>query len=421
MKRPFHHAKWLVLGLFKTVSALAAEPRGAMAATSWHLQQPSRSTSTDATAQRILTLRLARRTDVPAIQRCNLATLPENYSNNFYVQHLAAWPELALVVVAEENPNPNQHNPNQHNHQHNPNQHPTPLHFSPFPGNQPVSQVVAYVLGKIDERRVQDDDQHYDNNDDDDHTVLDYFRRRHGQDATMDRWTLSAPRQQQQQQRHHVIGHVTSLAVDRDYRRQGLGRALMEQLHYQFTATTTTSQQHQQQQQQQYQKQQDIDLVDTVGLHVRRYSNRQAVHLYQHVLGYQQQECIPNYYEDGEDAIYMTKALLQQQQQQQQQQHIRQLPEQEQPYTGGGLFSAWNRGTRAGNYSSNNNSISNYNNNNNNSLHPLALPRTVGHVQKHKVERGETQQQQQRRHNGSEEEQVLSAGSGEPELLTGTY
>jgi len=41
---------------------------------------------------------MARRSDVPSIQRCNLATLPENYNSNFYLHHLRSWPELALVM-----------------------------------------------------------------------------------------------------------------------------------------------------------------------------------------------------------------------------------------------------------------------------------------------------------------------------------
>jgi len=45
-----------------------------------------------------LTFRLARRTDVPQIQKCNLATLPENYNPNFYVNHMRTWPELCLVA-----------------------------------------------------------------------------------------------------------------------------------------------------------------------------------------------------------------------------------------------------------------------------------------------------------------------------------
>ena len=43
-------------------------------------------------------IRLARQSDVLGIQRCNLATLPENYQPAFYANHLKTWPELAIVA-----------------------------------------------------------------------------------------------------------------------------------------------------------------------------------------------------------------------------------------------------------------------------------------------------------------------------------
>lgn len=49
-----------------------------------------------------ITFRLAKLTDVPQIQSCNLATLPENYSPHFYSTHLKRWPDLA--IVAEHTP-----------------------------------------------------------------------------------------------------------------------------------------------------------------------------------------------------------------------------------------------------------------------------------------------------------------------------
>ena len=45
-----------------------------------------------------IAFRLARRSDVAGIQACNLATLPENYNSNFFVQHVRTWPELSLVA-----------------------------------------------------------------------------------------------------------------------------------------------------------------------------------------------------------------------------------------------------------------------------------------------------------------------------------
>ncbi|GAB5034106.1 acyl-n-acyltransferase [Nannochloropsis oceanica] len=49
-------------------------------------------------------IRTARRDDIPAIEACNLKTLPENYPNAFYHNHLLQWPYLALV--AERQPPP---------------------------------------------------------------------------------------------------------------------------------------------------------------------------------------------------------------------------------------------------------------------------------------------------------------------------
>jgi ribosomal-protein-alanine N-acetyltransferase len=43
-------------------------------------------------------IRAARREDIPAIESCNLKTLPENYPNSFYHNHLLQWPYLALVA-----------------------------------------------------------------------------------------------------------------------------------------------------------------------------------------------------------------------------------------------------------------------------------------------------------------------------------
>ena len=36
--------------------------------------------------------------DIPAIQRCNHASLPENYADCFYERHLTNWPDLSFVA-----------------------------------------------------------------------------------------------------------------------------------------------------------------------------------------------------------------------------------------------------------------------------------------------------------------------------------
>lgn len=246
VKRPSGQAKLFFLGLLRTVSALATEPRmghyGSAAAVAAYPE---------------ITLRLARRTDVPSLQRCNLATLPENYNQQFFANHMRQWPELTLVAECTDGSGA-QHNPA----------------YSPFPTASPESNIVAYVLGKVEEQTVP-----------------------------VNAHSLQQQQQQQQYQHHHTyhhhdddvvfqsytterLGHVTSLAVLEPYRRQGLARELMEQLHAHM---------------------QECYGADAVGLHVRR-SNLAAERLYGN-FGYEAAQIIPGYYQDGEDAYFMKKRL----------------------------------------------------------------------------------------------------------------
>jgi N-alpha-acetyltransferase 10/11 len=131
-------------------------------------------------------LRLATRTDVPAIQRCNLSCLPENYNSQFYCSHLRQWPDLALVaeeVCFYE----------QETGSHNQARHP----LVGFTGGHHEPKIVAYLLGKVETRPLVD----YDNPTSNRHLDLE------------------------------VLGHVTSLAVQKEYRRLGLAKAMMSQLH----------------------------------------------------------------------------------------------------------------------------------------------------------------------------------------------
>lgn len=248
MRRPKEQAKLVFLGLLRTVSALAGttESRGVMES-SWHASWKQQTPQLPA-----LTLRLARRTDVPAIQRCNLATLPENYNAAFYTQHLRQWPELSLVVV-EETPTTGTSATSTSSSAHS---------FGAFPGSSSntESNVVAYVLGRIETRTVP---------------VVPTSSSSHSLWST------------QQVYQKEEYGHITSLAVSHDYRRQGLAAELMEQLHHQLQKHYRTPR---------------------VGLHVRQ-SNHPAVTLYQQKFGYEPTERIPNYYQDGEDGYYMVKSL----------------------------------------------------------------------------------------------------------------
>ena len=192
-----------------------------------------------ATTTTSIQLRLATRTDVPGIQRCNLACLPENYNSQFYCSHLRQWPDLALVAEEIDHPQPNEMLESRKN-------------FSAFRGGQNEPKIVAYVLGKVETRPSIDYD-----------------------DPTS------------RHDRVERLGHVTSLAVQKDFRRLGLAKAMMTQLHHHL--------QH--------------HGIASCGLHVRT-SNLAACRLYQDD-GYQIDQIIKSYYQDGEDAYFMRRKFPQ--------------------------------------------------------------------------------------------------------------
>lgn len=195
-----------------------------------------------ATTTTSIQLRLATRRDVPAIQRCNLDCLPENYNSQFYCSHLRQWPDLALVAEEIDHPQPNELSESRK----------TPFSgFSSGPiNNEP--KIVAYVLGKVETRPAIDYD-----------------------DPTS------------RHDRVERLGHVTSLAVQKDFRRLGLAKAMMTQLHHHLKHHGIAS----------------------VGLHVRT-SNLAACRLYQDD-GYQIDQIIKSYYQDGEDAYFMRRKFPQ--------------------------------------------------------------------------------------------------------------
>jgi ribosomal protein S18 acetylase RimI-like enzyme len=260
VKRPPHQTKLFFLGLLRTVSALATEPR---------MGHYGNAAAASVAAYPEITLRLARRADVPSLQRCNLATLPENYNQQFFANHMRQWPELTLVAeCTDEHMNGHGHGGGQHNHA-----------YSPFPTASPESNIVAYVLGKVEEKTVPVDaralqQQQYQQQQYQQHHHHTYHH--HDEDLVFQSYTTER------------LGHVTSLAVLEPYRRQGLARELMEQLHAHM---------------------QDCYGADAVGLHVRR-SNMAAERLYGN-FGYEAAQIIPGYYQDGEDAYFMKKRLTQ--------------------------------------------------------------------------------------------------------------
>jgi ribosomal protein S18 acetylase RimI-like enzyme len=183
-------------------------------------------------------LRLATRSDVSSIQRCNLECLPENYNSQFYCSHLRQWPDLAVIAedLSDTSITPNSQ---------------SRLPFSNFaPQNQSEPKIVAYVLGKIETR-----------------PVIDYENPPYAKEQV------------------ETLGHVTSLAVQDDFRRLGLAKAMMTQLHHHLRHNG----------------------IKHCGLHVRT-SNEAACRLYQQD-GYEIAQIIPSYYQDGEDAYFMRKTL----------------------------------------------------------------------------------------------------------------
>ena len=236
MKRPSDQAKLFFLGLLRTVSALATEPRMAASYGSMMAAQPQIPQ---------ITLRLARRTDVPSMQRCNLACLPENYNQQFFTNHMRQWPELTLVAECVD--------PEEENK------------YLPFP-NGSDSNIIAYVLGKVEEKSIRVENS------------ANWGQDNYGEYGHYDMNSYVTER----------VGHVTSLAVLDGFRRQGLARELMNQLHYHLETCYG---------------------VDSVGLHVRQ-SNTPAERLYKR-FGYEAAERIPGYYQDGEDAFFMKKRLQQ--------------------------------------------------------------------------------------------------------------
>ena len=266
MHRPSDQAKLLFFALLRgTVSALATETK--VAASNCNVNNmPVKGNNVLGQFPNIQ-LRLARRADVPSIQRCNLATLPENYNSQFYVNHMRQWPDLCLVAEDTMACPPEQNN-GRNNGSPNNNMMSVDRPFGgSFPhigGGRPASNVVAYVLGKVEERPRRIPPRYY-----------------------TEGYQLGDGWDEEEEEKDRYIGHVTSLAVLQPYRRQGLAAAMMKQLHFHLK---------------------EVHGAGAVGLHVRK-SNQAACRLYQE-RGYSIDLTIPGYYQDGEDAYFMKKPLL---------------------------------------------------------------------------------------------------------------
>ncbi|KAL7477670.1 hypothetical protein ACHAW6_003472 [Cyclotella cf. meneghiniana] len=229
-----------------------------------------------------ITFRLARSADVPQIQACNLATLPENYNDHFYMNHMRQWPELALV--AEHIP----HDSHAHDHVLDKQDRGgiTPLReymeratrgAVSSPHETPERQIVGYILGKVEQRPVLHPPAKTNQPPSKAAPLYDG-----PYDGTPPRWSKPSD-----SPTWETLGHVTSLAVHSHARRLGVASSLLRQLHYHLRECYS---------------------ADAVGLHVRL-SNAAAVKLYVETLGYDVADIIPGYYGDGEDAYFMRKEL----------------------------------------------------------------------------------------------------------------
>mmetsp|Transcript_18202 Transcript_18202/g.29847 ORF Transcript_18202/g.29847 Transcript_18202/m.29847 type:complete len:515 (+) Transcript_18202:158-1702(+) len=250
-------------------------------------------------------VRLARKSDVPQIQNCNLATLPENYNANFYANHMRQWPELALVAEHIPEGYDLQRDIENNVQEVNNEERITPLREYISKKRQrrggdsqqrqqqqlPRKEIVGYILGKVEERPVNPIRQIFPQSRvpplyDEEDTLLQYLDN--GANMNGARVFRQNQEQQQQRRRTETLGHVTSIAVHSHARRLGIASSLLEQLHYHLGQCYR---------------------AQSVGLHVR-ISNQAAVKLYCERLGYDVADIIPFYYGDGEDAYFMKKDLL---------------------------------------------------------------------------------------------------------------
>ena len=288
MRRPADQCKLLLLYLLRYSSAAFASSREAIPkSTTVALSAQSKTLATASAAATTngntpppflsrptepilldghIALRVARREDILSIQRCNIATLPENYNSNFYLHHLRVWPDLALVaehvpasrVVDDDSEDYMYEHADEDGRRIGGN-----LGSFFGGGYDPTStkqcRIVGYVLGKVDQPSP----------------------------LVLPTSLSNVAESEEAMKPPPLLGHVTSLAVLHPYRRRGLALQLMNQLHFHLRERYH---------------------ADAVGLHVR-VSNTAALKLYHNELGYSLQDVIRGYYQDGEDAYLMKKDL----------------------------------------------------------------------------------------------------------------
>jgi len=274
MIRPYDQAKLLFLCFLRSSAALATSESLLSKSFGTHLSStalPSATSNTptptsssvsastsDSQSSPILdghiSLRIASRSDVPSIQRCNLATLPENYSPDFYANHMRRWPDLALV--AEHFPSSATNSVRDGGNRKRRNM----IGSYDAGKEERPGKIVGYVLGKVEECNS----------------------------SSLAPLSLKGDVKASKENLVYASGHVTSLAILPPYRRRGISKTLMRQLHHHMRTRYNAK---------------------DVGLHVR-VSNLAARRLYCEGMGYNVFDVIRGYYQDGEDAFFMQKSLI---------------------------------------------------------------------------------------------------------------
>jgi ribosomal protein S18 acetylase RimI-like enzyme len=272
MKAP----KLLMIYLLRTTAAAFATSRARPSSTVRAFVPDTSTEDRPLLSDGHITYRLARATDIPQIQSCNLATLPENYNDNFYRNHMRQWPELALV--AEHVPRDFDGNDDGRE-----GEDITPLKDYLYrvrkgaDASRPRKEIVGYILGKVEDRPVLYPPVKRPPS----KVVPLYDGPFNGQPPHWDKPPSTE---------WEKMGHVTSIAVHSHARRLGIASSLLHQLHYHLSECYS---------------------AQAVGLHVR-ISNAAAVKLYVETLGYDVADIIPMYYGDGEDAYFMKRELVEQ-------------------------------------------------------------------------------------------------------------
>jgi len=132
-----------------------------------------------------IVIRQATLEDVPSIQKCNLATLPENYFPDFYTHLMRLWPDLAIVAEhVIPSPSVLKKNP-----------------FETFTPSLPRTEIIGYALAHVEIKAMPSKVSTGDEN------IVPVTRR-----------TVH-------------IGHIVSLAVLKEFRRKGIARIMMNEEH----------------------------------------------------------------------------------------------------------------------------------------------------------------------------------------------